>query len=139
MADGAISYYVDHFVQTRVSKFTYGSRGSISYDPKNPEHRKRPIDTSIPGFKRVNEVFMVILSGVSWFTSQKRKILRLLIFFKFKNQQIPETNEVRRSYLAKFNCLGALSSAKMEIYCYRGIVADLSFMDTNPGEISKKS
>ena len=27
----------------------------------------------------------------------------------------------------------------MEIYCYRGIVADMSFMDTNPGEISKKS
>ena len=66
MADGAISYYVDHFVQTRVSKLSYGSRGSINYDPKNPEHRIRPIVTSISGVQRVNEVFWVLLSGVSY-------------------------------------------------------------------------
>ena len=32
VADSAISYYIDHFVQTRVSKLTYGCKGSIEYD-----------------------------------------------------------------------------------------------------------
>ena len=140
MADGAISYYVDHFVQTRVSKLTYGSQGNTNYDPKNPEHRKRPIDTSIPGVKLINEIFLVILSGVSYplgFTLEKRKISFLLMLLKFKNQQVPEINEVRRSHVLNITSLECLSSVKLDIYCYRGIVADKSFMDTNPGEISK--
>ena len=67
VADGAISYYVDHFVQTRVSKLTYGSRVSVDYDPNNPEHQKRPISTSeISGDKLIKGVFWVILSGVSY-------------------------------------------------------------------------
>ena len=66
MADGAISYYIDHFVQTRVSKLTYGSRGSIDFDSSNAEHRKRPTFTAISGIKRIDGVFWVILSGVSY-------------------------------------------------------------------------
>ena len=66
VADGAISYYIDHFVQTRVSKLTYGSRGSIDYNPNDPEHRKRPTFTAISGIQRIDRVFWVILSGVSY-------------------------------------------------------------------------
>jgi hypothetical protein len=66
VADGAISYYIDHFVQTRVSKLTYGSKGSIDYDAGDPEHRKRPTFTAISGVKRIDRVFWVILSGVSY-------------------------------------------------------------------------
>ena len=67
VADGAISYYVDHFVQTRVSKLTYGSRVGFYYDPNVPEHQNRPISTSIlSGDKLIDVVgFSVILSGVS--------------------------------------------------------------------------
>ena len=65
MADGAISYYIDHFVQTRVTKLTYGSRGSIRYDPSDPEHAKRPFLTAISGVRRINDVFWVILREVS--------------------------------------------------------------------------
>jgi len=117
VSDGAISYYVDHFVQTRVSKFTYGSWSRTHYDPNNPEHQKRPIDTSTPGIKRINEVFGVILSG---------------------NQQVPETNEVRRSHVLRFTSLACLlSSVKLDIYCYRGIVVNTAFMDTNPDLYTK--
>ena len=67
VADGAISYYVDHFVQTRVSRLTYGSRIQLDYDPNNPEHQKRPIFTSkISGDKLIDNGFSVILSGVSY-------------------------------------------------------------------------
>ena len=55
-----------------------------------------------------------------------------------KNQQVPETNEVRTSnYCYDFSTLAHLSSVKLDVYCYRGIIAHASFMDTNPGEISK--
>ena len=65
MADGAISYYIDHFVQTRVSRLTYGSRDSIVYEYGNPEHQKRPTYTCVSGDKMIDGVFWVILSGVS--------------------------------------------------------------------------
>ncbi|KAF8814878.1 hypothetical protein BYT27DRAFT_7081226 [Phlegmacium glaucopus] len=114
VADGAISYYIDHFVQTRVSKLTYGSRGSIDYNSNDAEHRKRSTFTAISGIKRIDNVFWVILSGAS--TS---------------NKQVPETNEIRRSHYWEFTNLTGLSSAKSYIYCYRGIVTDAAFMDTN--------
>ena len=74
VADGAISYYIDHFVQTRVSKLTYGSKGSIDYDANNPEHLKRTTFTAISGVKRIDRVFWVILSGVSYFLVEKGNI-----------------------------------------------------------------
>ena len=41
MADGAISYYLDHFVVGRLVRYTYGTLGSIDYNPSDAEHRKR--------------------------------------------------------------------------------------------------
>jgi len=58
VADGAISYHLDHFVQTRVSKLTYGSKGSVDYNPSNPEHLKRSPFTAISGVKRIDHVFL---------------------------------------------------------------------------------
>ena len=135
MADGAISYYIDHYVQTRVSKLTYGSKGSIDYDSNNPEHRKRPTFTAISGIKRIDKVFWVILSGVSYRPFfKKKKRLFYFFFFVCKNKQVPETNEIRRSHYWEFSNLAGLSSAKSYIYCYRGIVSDAAFMDTNSGK-----
>lgn len=74
VADGAISYYIDHFVQTRVSKLTYGSKGSIDYDASDPEHLKRTTFTAISGVRRIDRVFWVILSGVSYLLVLKNGI-----------------------------------------------------------------
>ena len=41
VAIGAVSYYVDHFVKGRISKFTYGVLCHTLYDPTNPEHVRR--------------------------------------------------------------------------------------------------
>ena len=38
VAIGAVSYYIDHFVTGRISKFTYGVLGNVVYDPYDPEH-----------------------------------------------------------------------------------------------------
>ena len=70
VADGAISYYIDHFVQTRVSKLTYGIRCRKTYDPGNPEHRKRSTvayTCGATGKTKIRGIFWVTLSGVSWF------------------------------------------------------------------------
>jgi len=41
VADGAISYYLDKFVVSRIVRYTYGTPASIRYDPSDPEHRGR--------------------------------------------------------------------------------------------------
>lgn len=41
MADGAVSYYLDQFVVSRLVRYTYGTEASIAYDPSDPEHRRR--------------------------------------------------------------------------------------------------
>jgi len=112
VADGAISYYTDHFVQTRVSKLTYGYSGWLRYDPSNPEHRKRPTFTIASGLEQIT-VFRVMLLA---------------------NKQVPETNEIRRTLIWELN---DLSTVSCDVYCYRGIVADNAFMDTNPDLYSK--
>jgi len=40
-ADGAIHYYIDHYVRARVAKVTYGVGLFDSYDENDPEHQRR--------------------------------------------------------------------------------------------------
>ncbi len=41
MSDGAISFYLDHYVRTRVAKVTYGSKVSVPYSTSDIEHVRR--------------------------------------------------------------------------------------------------
>ena len=41
MAEGAVSYYLDKFIVSRIVRYTYGTPASIRYDPSDPEHRRR--------------------------------------------------------------------------------------------------
>ncbi|KAJ6592476.1 hypothetical protein B0H19DRAFT_1364978 [Mycena capillaripes] len=41
VADGAVSFYLDHFVSVRVAKHTYGTECVVPYISNNPEHRAR--------------------------------------------------------------------------------------------------
>ena len=41
VAIGAVSYYVDHFVTGRISRFAYGVPNAAPYNPTNPEHVRR--------------------------------------------------------------------------------------------------
>ena len=69
VSDGAISFYLDHFVRTRVSKLTYGDFCHIPYDPNDPSHVARNTNTfmSISGSKRISDYFDVILPIVTFF------------------------------------------------------------------------
>ena len=41
VAVGAVSHYLDRFIVGRLVRYTYGTPGSVEYDPSDPEHRKR--------------------------------------------------------------------------------------------------
>ena len=78
VSDGAISFYLDHFVRTRVSKFTYGTFCRLPYDSNDPDHKSRSdkVITSVSGNKWISESFSIILPKVSCL------ILFLEIFIK---------------------------------------------------------
>jgi hypothetical protein len=41
VADGAVSFYLDHHVRTQIAKVTYGSRVTVPYVDSDPEHIRR--------------------------------------------------------------------------------------------------
>ena len=97
VSGGAISYYIDHFVQTRVSKLTYGIDGHADYDPSDPEHQNVPLYNSSSGSKQVL-VFYVMLSEVSSshllvLTLKKEKTSRILILFFYVKEHAGTRNE----------------------------------------------
>ncbi|KAI0031115.1 hypothetical protein K488DRAFT_87118 [Vararia minispora EC-137] len=47
VAEGAVSFHIDHFVSSRVAKLTYGSRCTHVFDSNNPEHAKRASNTFV--------------------------------------------------------------------------------------------
>ena len=65
VADGAISFYLDNFVQARIAKETYGTFSMELYDPNDSEHAERQDKTQImlSGQRRL-EMFSIILSKV---------------------------------------------------------------------------
>ena len=41
VASGAVSFFLDNFVSSRVMKVSYGASVSVRYDPDDPEHYAR--------------------------------------------------------------------------------------------------
>ena len=80
MSDGALSYYHDHFVSTRVSKFTYGYFCHPVFDPAAPDHlqRSHSVYVCASGVRRVQGFFDGILSKVCSFSSV---VMCLINFF----------------------------------------------------------
>ena len=68
VADGAVSYHIDHFVRSRVAKYSYGVEVNTAYDASNPEHLSRPhyVFTNLTGHKRIKGFFDVILRKVKF-------------------------------------------------------------------------
>ena len=70
MSDGALSFYHDRFVRTRISKFTYGIFSSIDFDPADSAHQQRlhNVYTNFVGVRRIKYSFDVILPKVYLFS-----------------------------------------------------------------------
>jgi hypothetical protein len=70
VSDGALSFYHDRFVRTRISKLTYGTFSTIRFDPADPDHQQRlhNLHTGRDGQRRIKDYFFVILPKVCVFS-----------------------------------------------------------------------
>jgi hypothetical protein len=70
VSDGAMSFYHDRFVHTRISKFTYGTFWDPPFDPADPDHQQRFDKVYADGLGRmlVEDSFDVILPKVCLFS-----------------------------------------------------------------------
>jgi hypothetical protein len=66
VAEGAVSFYLDHRVGSRMSRFTYGVNCHVPYNPNDEEHRLRSICSwlSPSGLRRLPGFFSAILPKV---------------------------------------------------------------------------
>ena len=84
-SDGAISFYLDHFVRTRVSKVTYGSFGGIIYDPSDPDHRSRShkVYSLVSGEERISGAFDIILPKVLFNNFPQKYVTNKFLFIEY--------------------------------------------------------
>ncbi|RXW25730.1 hypothetical protein EST38_g170 [Candolleomyces aberdarensis] len=117
VADGAISFYLDHRVSSRMSRFTYGVNCHVPYNPSDEDHRIRSITSwlSPSGARRVPGFFSIILA---------------------KNTQVSETKEFRRSYFEESDYLSNFSSVQVSLDCYRGRVDNPKWVDADSDNYS---
>lgn len=118
VSDGALSFYHDHFVRTRVSKITYGNFCHIPFDPAAPDHQQRlhKTFTSVSGNRRISDSFDVILP---------------------KNTQVSETKEFRKSYFRESESRNEFKGASFSVWCYRGAVASPKWKDVDTQNYTK--
>ncbi|PFH47323.1 hypothetical protein AMATHDRAFT_43014 [Amanita thiersii Skay4041] len=79
VAEGSVSFYLDHYVTTRIAKYTYGIKVNADFDPDNSEHRRRERHAFVgaDGTRRLPGSFSPILT---------------------KGTEVAETKEFRHSY-----------------------------------------
>lgn len=133
VADGAISFYLDHFVATRVAKYTYGTSCASAYNHFNLEHRKRShkVTRSISGDKCLPCAFSSILKKVTdLFKEASFKGLT------FQGARVSATQEF--STAMKFEMSQYSSQLSSEISCYKGILENPKWTDTEPGKPAQR-
>ncbi|KAJ4471454.1 hypothetical protein J3R30DRAFT_1080306 [Lentinula aciculospora] len=113
VADGALSYYLDHFVSVRVARLTYGTDCVRVYNPRNMEHMRRrdTVITQPSGRKVVPNVFSVILS---------------------KGMQVDEETEFKEHYSLESSIRAAYNSVSVDIIVYRGKAICPEWTDVDP-------
>ncbi|KAJ7628237.1 hypothetical protein DFH06DRAFT_1480634 [Mycena polygramma] len=112
VADGAVSFYIDHHVSVRVARFTYGVQISEPYDQKRTEHTTRYKSS----FLGSDGQFLV--------PCKFDPILR-------KDIQVCEKTEFRSAYDRQSNNRGDLDHFSTELWTYRGR-GDPRWMDIDP-------
>ncbi|ESK91430.1 hypothetical protein Moror_2703 [Moniliophthora roreri MCA 2997] len=101
VAEGAVSFYLDHCVTTRVSRFNYGVRFKVRFNSADPEHQKRAFATYVQpdGQTYISGLFDVILP---------------------KGSRVEEETEFRQGYSRQSFERESLENMRTEILCYRG-------------------
>ncbi|TFK63659.1 hypothetical protein BDN72DRAFT_963759 [Pluteus cervinus] len=112
VANGAVSYFLDHRVSSRVSKFIYGVKACENYVHSNKEHvrRKSRRFSQLSGRVCIPGAFTIILP---------------------KETKVKEQQEFRYSYHVEL----AQSDNKLihrDLLCYRGLMNNPKWIDEDP-------
>ncbi|KAJ7641928.1 hypothetical protein FB45DRAFT_901378 [Roridomyces roridus] len=110
VADGAVSFCIDHHVSARVARFTYGVVCSQPYNPANFEHAAR----ASKRYKGVTGLWMV---PGAFDTLLKKGV------------QVHETTEFRSGYYRRDKDPGNLRRIEVEVLNYRGQAGDPRWVD----------
>ncbi|KAK7058002.1 hypothetical protein R3P38DRAFT_3304311 [Favolaschia claudopus] len=113
VADGAVSFHIDHHVSVRVARFTYGVKCSEAYNPSNNEH-----------FTRASTRYVGV-SGETLVPGRFSAILK-------KGTQVAETKEFSETYIRRSDDPAALDRFSTELYLYRGRGESPQWFDVEP-------
>ncbi|KAJ3806836.1 hypothetical protein F5876DRAFT_68612 [Lentinula aff. lateritia] len=113
VADGALSYYLDHFVSVRVARFTYGTDCVRAYDPYDLEHMRRraTMITAPSGRKVIPNVFSAIV---------------------IKGAQVHEETEFKEKFFLESSIRAAYREISADIIVYRGKSSSPQWTDLEP-------
>ncbi|KAF8621250.1 hypothetical protein AX15_007934, partial [Amanita polypyramis BW_CC] len=117
VAEGSVSFRIDHAVTSRISRYTFGIEISPIFDPSNPDHAARA------------HKCVVKPSGTRWIPGGFSGIL-------FIDTEVSEEKEFRKSFYNEYtrDGLNALSTYELTIKCYRGRNSNApSWVDVDPG------
>ncbi|THU76073.1 hypothetical protein K435DRAFT_974584 [Dendrothele bispora CBS 962.96] len=104
VADGAVSFYLDHFVTSRIARWHYGARMYENFDASDPEHVLREQTSYVDS------------------ATDRRIIPNLFDTILSKNTRVAETTEFRKRYFRRYKNLPHFKRNPMtaSILCYRG-------------------
>ncbi|KAI0315438.1 hypothetical protein OF83DRAFT_1062097 [Amylostereum chailletii] len=102
VAEGAVSFHIDHFVSTRAAQFTYGVEATGEYDPRNKSHVRRKHDTFLSpnGTRYIRRVFEPLL---------------------VKGTLVGETTEFKQEFVQSADDKDALRMIETDILCHTAV------------------
>lgn len=118
VADGSVSYYIDHFVIARIAPVTYGVECCIQYDPSSAEHTKR---ATLVGPRPSGKIVLPHLFS---------PILR-------KGTRVTEDKEFREEFHQEAMDPGSFKAISTEILCYRGYMNNPKWLDSEPNMFTR--
>ncbi|KAF9234841.1 hypothetical protein BU15DRAFT_33269, partial [Melanogaster broomeanus] len=118
VADGAVSFHIDHFVTSRTAKFTYGVGCSPHYNSNLTDHweRRRTQYISPSGRIMLPQGFASIL---------------------LKGTQVSEQQEFRQVLVVERYSRSEFTSIEMSFLAYRGSLLKPTWMDEEPASFTK--
>ncbi|KAF9231961.1 hypothetical protein BU15DRAFT_81774 [Melanogaster broomeanus] len=118
VADGAVSFYIDHLVTSRAAKFTYGVGCDRYYNSNLSDHRKRSQTQYIGPSGRImipNGFASILLKGTQ--ASEQQEFRQVLVMEEYSRS---EFTTIEESFLA-----------------YRGSLLEPTWMDKEPASFTK--
>ncbi|KAG6840363.1 hypothetical protein C0991_007179 [Blastosporella zonata] len=122
VADGAVSFYVDHLVKARRAKYTYGIEFYSEFDPYNLEHIRR---SSTMAFLDAN--------GLYYIDRQFQCILN-------KDMQVAEEKEFSQEFYRRADLREHFENPMKDvILCYQGDKEEPLWIDKEEGRSVKQT